>query len=143
MASDPEGARRRAQTDQLLAANRAALAAAPRRDAPIDPSRTPVFETGPDGKLRPIPGWTTTGPFEFGRWAHNVDWLGAGRDLAGVAAGALASMGLPGLVSGRSVAGVVGDGLSTADKVTLGAGVYRAGDAALNSVEPKTRPKHW
>jgi len=36
----------------------------------------------PDGKLRPIGGWHTTGPFDFGQWAHNIDWPGVGWDLA-------------------------------------------------------------
>jgi hypothetical protein len=48
----------------------------------VDPNRTEVFQPGPDGKLRPILGWHTTGPFDFGKWAHNIDWGGVGLDLA-------------------------------------------------------------
>lgn len=133
---------RRAATDRLLRANSAALAAIPVREA-IDPSRTPVFQPDREGKLRPIEGWTTTGPFDFGRWAHNIDWLGIGRDLGGIAAGAVGGGGAPGLISRRAVTGVVGDGLTAMDKATLGAGVYGAGDRTLQAVEPKRRPKHW
>jgi len=53
----------------------------------IDPSKTPVFQTGPDGKLHPIPGWHTTGPFDFGAWSHNIHWGGVAKDLGEIGAG--------------------------------------------------------
>lgn len=46
-----------------------------------DPRRTEVFQRGPDGKLHPVEGWHTTGPFAFGEWAKNVDWGGIAHDL--------------------------------------------------------------
>jgi hypothetical protein len=46
-----------------------------------DPSRVDVFQRGADGKLHPIPGWHTTGPFDFDAWSHMVDAKGAGQDL--------------------------------------------------------------
>lgn len=49
-----------------------------------DPRQTEVFRRGPDGKLHPIEGWTTTGPFEFGRWRDNIDWGGVADDLGGI-----------------------------------------------------------
>jgi len=55
----------------------------------IDPSRVDVFQPGPDGKLHPIPGWRTTGPFDFGTWAHYFDWGGVARDLAEIGSDAL------------------------------------------------------
>ena len=61
--------------------------------APIDPARTPVFERGPDGKLQPVAGWHTTGPFDVGAWAHNIDWLGVVRDLGDIAVGAIGGSG--------------------------------------------------
>jgi hypothetical protein len=64
--------------------------AAGRQPAPpsqIDPSKTPVFQTGPDGKLHPIPGWHTTGPFDFGTWSHNIHWGGVAKDLGEIGAG--------------------------------------------------------
>jgi hypothetical protein len=54
----------------------------------IDSSKTPVFQTGPDGKLHPIPGWHTTGPFDFGTWSHNIHWGGVAKDLGEIGAGA-------------------------------------------------------
>lgn len=60
---------------------------APSRSPQIDPSRTDVFERGPDGKLHPILGWRTTGPFDFDAWSDNIDWRGVGRDLAEIAVG--------------------------------------------------------
>jgi hypothetical protein len=56
----------------------------------IDPSQTDVFQRGPDGKLQPIPGWHTTGPFDFDTWSHDINWGGVGRDLSEIANGALA-----------------------------------------------------
>ena len=53
-----------------------------------DPRRTDVFRRGPDGKLHPIEGWHTTGPFDFGTWARNIDWGGVVTDLGDIAAGA-------------------------------------------------------
>jgi len=55
----------------------------------IDPSRVDVFQPGADGKLHPIPGWRTTGPFGFGTWAHYFDWGGVARDLAEIGSDAL------------------------------------------------------
>lgn len=52
-----------------------------------DPGTTNVFETGADGKLHPIPGWHTTGPFDFPAWSHNIDWGGVGKDLGNIASG--------------------------------------------------------
>jgi hypothetical protein len=46
-----------------------------------------VFQTGPDGKLHPIPGWHTTGPFAFGEWSHNINWGGVGKDLTKIGVG--------------------------------------------------------
>lgn len=54
----------------------------------IDPSKTSVFQTGPDGKLHPIPGWHTTGPFDFPTWSHNIHWGGVAKDLGEIGAGA-------------------------------------------------------
>lgn len=53
-----------------------------------DPQRTDVFQPGPDGKLHPIPGWHTTGPFDFGVWSHNIDWPGVAKDLGTIASSA-------------------------------------------------------
>ena len=66
---------------------RQAAGAQPARPSQIDPSKTPVFQTGPDGKLHPIPGWHTTGPFDFGTWSHNIHWGGVAKDLGEIAAG--------------------------------------------------------
>lgn len=55
--------------------------------AAIDPSKTPVFQTGADGKLHPVPGWHTTGPFDFGTWSHNIHWGGVAKDLGEIGAG--------------------------------------------------------
>jgi hypothetical protein len=46
-----------------------------------------VFQKGPDGKLHPIPGWHTTGPFDFGVWSHNIRWGGVAKDLGEIGAG--------------------------------------------------------
>lgn len=70
-----------------------------------DPSRTEVFQRGPDGKLHPIPGWHTTGPFDFDIWARNIDWGGVGSDLTSIALGALTFM------QGGTIAGRIIDGL--------------------------------
>lgn len=141
---DPRGDdARRAAAGRLLQANSVALSNAPRRSQVIDPSKEEVFHPGPDGKLHPVDGWTTTAPFDLGRWAHNVDWTGVGRDLGTIAAGAISGAGLPGLLSRRAAAGVIGEGLTKADKLTLGAGAYSAADRALQDVAPKQKPKHW
>lgn len=132
----------RTHAPKLTQSNNRALAAAPTRQD-IDPSRTDVFQRGADGKLHPIPGWTTTGPFDIGRWSRNIDWLGVARDLGTIGARSIGGAGLPGLASSRSVAGVAGQGLTAADKLTLGAGSYVAADSAAQSVAPKTKPKHW
>ena len=134
--------RLRASAAQLTQANHQALAAAPLR-GDIDPSRTAVFQKGADGKLHPIPGWTITGPFDFGRWSRNINWPGAIRDLGLIAASSVGGGGLQGLISRRAVTGVVGDGLTAADAATLGAGTYVAGDRTWESMEPKQKPKHW
>ena len=47
----------------------------------VDPDRVNVFRRGADGKLHPIQGWHTTGPFDFGTWAHDVNWGGVLHDL--------------------------------------------------------------
>lgn len=59
-----------------------------------DPRRTEVFKPGPDGKLHPVEGWHTTGPFAFGEWAGNVDWGGVADDLATVGFGAISGAGV-------------------------------------------------
>lgn len=64
----------------------------------LNPSRTDVFRRGSDGKLHPIPGWHTTGPYDFGAWAHNIDWRGVGRDHLDIGAAALDGMGVAGLL---------------------------------------------
>ena len=46
-----------------------------------DPQRTDVFQRGPDGKLHPVEGWHTTGPFDVGTWAGEVDPHGISQDL--------------------------------------------------------------
>jgi hypothetical protein len=60
-----------------------------RQPGELDPSRTEVFQRGPDGELRPAPGWRTTGPFAFGEWSGQFDWGGVAGDLADITAGAL------------------------------------------------------
>jgi hypothetical protein len=51
-----------------------------------------VFRRGPDGQLHPIPGWHTTGPFDFAEWSHNIDWDGVGKDLSDIGLGAFQFM---------------------------------------------------
>jgi len=58
-----------------------------RQPGELDPSRTEVFQRGPDGKLRAVPGWRTTGPFEFGEWSHMFDWGGVAGDLTDITTG--------------------------------------------------------
>lgn len=54
---------------------------------------------GPDGKLHPVPGWRTTGPFDFGKWAKKFDWGGVAGDLTDITTGALDFMSGGGLAS--------------------------------------------
>lgn len=61
--------------------------APPSQRPALDPSKTPVFQTGPDGRLHPIPGWHTTGPFDFETWSHNIHWGGVTKDLGEIGAG--------------------------------------------------------
>lgn len=105
-----------------------------------DPRRTEVFKPGADGKLHPVEGWTTTGPFDVEQWLDNIDWLGVGRDLARITAGSFAGMGAPGLASQMGATGVTGAGISAADGLALGGGVYLGGDAALEELQPTKRP---
>lgn len=60
-----------------------------RQPGDLDPSRTEVFELGIDGKLHPVPGWRTTGPFDVGAWSKMFDWEGVAQDLTGIGAGAI------------------------------------------------------
>lgn len=64
-----------------------------RQPGDIDPSRTEVFQPGPDGKLHPIPGWRTTGPLDFAEWSRMFDWDGVRGDLSGITSGALSFLG--------------------------------------------------
>ncbi|THD83270.1 MAG: hypothetical protein E7812_00305 [Phenylobacterium sp.] len=63
-------------------------ASQPSRQAPLDPSRIDVFQPGADGKLHPVPGWHTTGPFDFGTWSHDINWGGVAKDLGDIGLGA-------------------------------------------------------
>ncbi len=65
----------------------AAQTAPPSQHPAIDPSKTPVFQAGPDGKLHPISGWHTTGPFDVGAWSHNINWDGVAKDLGEIGTG--------------------------------------------------------
>jgi hypothetical protein len=94
--------------------------AAARPAEPIDPYRTNVFRQGPDGKLHPIEGWRTTGPYDVDIWRRNIDWKGVGDDfvtLAGRVAGVIDPLGAAGMGSPlpRSVIGKVGFGTSLYD----------------------------
>jgi hypothetical protein len=75
---------------------------------PVDPRTTDVFQPGPDGKLRPVPGWPTTGPFDVGKWAHNIDWGGVARDLSIAAAGIPGAAALKAPLTALDIAGLVG-----------------------------------
>ena len=66
-----------------------AIWAAGRQPGDLDPSITDVFEPGEDGKLHPVPGWRTTGPFAVDDWLQRFDWDGVAQDLAGITTGAL------------------------------------------------------
>jgi hypothetical protein len=63
-----------------------------------------VFQTGPDGKLHPIPGWHTTGPFAFREWSHNIHWGGVAKDLGEIIAGVPAFFSGVGLAEGLASA---------------------------------------
>ena len=126
--------------DQLRLANAPKLPPTPSR--PIDPNTTNVFQTGPDGKLHPFPGWHTTGPYDFEAWAHNVDWWGVTRDLGKILAGAVASV-APNLAPGATGLGVVGDGAATGKIAGAAAGSAGLGLGGLDDVSPRQKPKHW
>ncbi len=76
-----------------------------RQPGELDPSRTEVFQQGPDGKLQPVPGWRTTGPFEFDDWSRMFDWRAVAGDLFDITSGALDFM------AGGGLAGEVVKGL--------------------------------
>lgn len=76
-----------------------------RQPGELDPSSADVFQTGPDGKLHPVAGWRTTGPFDFADWSKMFDWGGVGDDLADIASGALDFMGGGGL-AGEALKGL-------------------------------------
>jgi hypothetical protein len=82
--------------------------------APIDSQRTPAFQPGADGKLHPVPGWKTTGPFDVGTWAKNIDWAGVVRDGVNIGAGA-GAVTFPG-VAGQ-IAGLWGVGREALDEL--------------------------
>lgn len=125
--------------DQLRLA-RAPKLASPQ--TPIDPSKTEVFQRGADGKLHPIPGWRTTGPFDFGTWAHNVDWMGVVRDLAKIG---LSSVGpaFAGRAMGATGLGVVGDGASAVKVVGAATGAAATGNSAIDELSPRKKPANW
>ncbi len=91
---------------------RQAAGTQPAPSSQIDPSRTPVFQTGPDGKLHPVPGWHTTGPFDFGAWSHDIHWGGVAKDLTEIGAG-VASV-LSGVGLGRELLSSLGPEAETA-----------------------------
>lgn len=62
-------------------------------DSRIRPRDTDVFQHGSDGKLYPIPGWHTTGPFDVSDWSRNIDWGGVAGDLGEIAGGSTGGMG--------------------------------------------------
>ncbi len=108
------------------------------------PSSPEPYRRGADGKLHAAPGRTITGPFDVGRWSHNIDWGGVARDLAWIGSHALALAGAPGLASKMGVTGVTGAGLSGSDAATLGAGLYGTGDDTLETLSPpRPKPRHW
>ena len=108
------------------------------------PTASEPYRRGADGKLHAAPGRTITGPFDFERWSHNIDWGGVAHDLAWIGSHALAAAGAPGLASKMDVAGVTGSGLTGADAATLGAGLYGTGDDTLEKLSPpRPKPKHW
>ena len=103
----------RAQQLAMRDSSAAAPVAASAQTAPparpqIDPDQTAVFQKGPDGKLHPIPGWHTTGPFDFGTWSKNIDWRGVSKDLGHIAAG-VTSWFLPPVLGPLEKAAVLGN----------------------------------
>jgi hypothetical protein len=104
VAPDGESVRLAAHPPTQPGMNIAAIGATPPTDMPTpqrpDPSRTNVFEPGPDGKLRPVPGWHTTGPFDRRAWSHNIDWGGVGKDLGNIASGAADFIGVGAIAGG-------------------------------------------
>jgi hypothetical protein len=90
--------------DRLVAATRENP---PGKERPIDPQRTQVFQPGPDGKLHPISGWHTTGPFDFGVWSHDINWPGVASDLADIGTNAAMAM------EGVGVLGAIQKGTAT------------------------------
>ncbi len=44
-----------------------------------------------------MPGWKTTGPFEFGDWSKRFDWGGVAGDLTDITTGSIDFMGLGGM----------------------------------------------
>lgn len=112
---DPAGE----QYDRMIAQQRARQPVAQR--PAVDSQRTEVFRRGPDGKLHPIPGWTTTGPFDFKTWARNVDWPNTARDLAAIAAGVTGWL-VPGAWDGFAKAGIAGN-------------LYNSGNETLEELE--------
>ncbi|TAJ70689.1 MAG: hypothetical protein EPO51_16500 [Phenylobacterium sp.] len=100
----------------------------------VDPSRTDVFRRGPDGKLHPIAGWHTTGPFAFGEWGRNIDWAGTAGDLADIATQSIGAGALATLPSRMGLAGAMGGGLTRADGAGLASGLYQLGKTALEGL---------
>lgn len=122
------------------------LARAPRKassaQSPIAPP-TPreVFQRGADGKLHPVAGYRITGPFDFGAWAHNIDWGGVVRDIGKIGAGGLAGV-APGITAGAMGWGVSGAGATAVDIAGAGGGVYGTADAAFDELAPKKPLPH-
>ena len=105
MSNQPSAHKGERQQASAVQPQRHGVWIAGRQPGEIDPSRTEVFQPGPDGKLHTIPGWRTTGPFEFDAWARMFDWRGVAGDLADIGAGALDFMGGGGL-AGEVVKGL-------------------------------------
>ena len=105
---------------------------------PIDPSKTSVFQTGPDGKLHPIPGWHTTGPFDFGTWSHNIHWGGVAKDLDEIVAGIPAFF--SGVGAGADLLAALGPEAETAvaEGIAESPAMKTAGDAIhRHHIDPK------
>jgi hypothetical protein len=96
-----------------------------------------VFQTGPDGKLHPIPGWHTTGPFDFGAWSHNINWRGVAKDLGEIGAGAASVFGGIGL--GGELLSALGPEAETAvaEGIAEGPAIKAARAIHRHHVEPK------
>ncbi len=86
-----------------------------------DPSRVNVFPQGPDGELNTIPGWRTTGPFDFGAWSHGIDWDGAGHDLSHIVDGVAEVEGL------KAIGGTFLDALGPETSNAIKRGVFGPG----------------